>query len=181
MTPMSLGTAAAAFAAGFISVLVFHQGVWALYGAAGKAPSPAWNMAPVPPLGVPTVLSSSFWGGLWGIVLAWLLPLAAPSMGYWPAAIILGALLTSLVALMVVAPLKGRPFAGGWSRGCGRSRSASTRPGVSARACSCPSSSGSRGERGRLCCWAIDRWHGDAGAGGAPELTFLLAPLRRSR
>jgi hypothetical protein len=87
---MSLGTAAAAFAAGFISVLVFHQGVWALYGAAGKAPSPAWNMAPVPPLGVPTVLSSSFWGGLWGIVLAWLLPLAAPSMGYWPAAIILG-------------------------------------------------------------------------------------------
>src|SRR4026209_421075 len=110
---MSLGTAAAAFAAGFISVLVFHQGVWALYGAAGKAPSLAWNMAPVPPLGVPTVLSSSFWGGLWGIVapvpprgvppvlsssfwgglwgivLARLLPIAAPSMGYWPAAIIL--------------------------------------------------------------------------------------------
>ena len=104
-----------AFAAGFISVLIFHQGVWALYGAAGKAPSPAWNMAPVPPLGVPTVLSSAFWGGLWGIVLAWLLPIAAPSMGYWPAAIILGALLTSIVALMVVAPLKGRPFAGGWS------------------------------------------------------------------
>ena len=31
---MSLGTAAAAFAAGFISVLIFHQGAWALYGAA---------------------------------------------------------------------------------------------------------------------------------------------------
>ena len=95
---MSLGTAAAAFAAGFIAVLIFHQGAWALYGAAGKAPSPAWNMAPVPPLGVPTVLSSSFWGGLWGIVLAWLLPIAAPSMGYWPAAIVLGALLTSIAA-----------------------------------------------------------------------------------
>jgi hypothetical protein len=111
---MSFGTAAVAFAAGFISVLIFHQGVWALYGTAGKAPSPAWNMAPVPPLGVPAVLSSSFWGGLWGIVLVWLLPLAAPSMGYWAAAIILGALMTSLVALLVVAPLKGRPFAGGW-------------------------------------------------------------------
>ena len=36
-------------------------------------------------------------------------------MGYWPAAIVLGALMTSAVALMVVAPLKGRPFAGGWN------------------------------------------------------------------
>ena len=114
---MTLEWAAMAFAAGFVSVLIFHQGVWALYGAAGKAPGPAWNRAPVPPLGVPAVLSSAFWGGLWGIVLAWLLPIAAPVMGYWPAAIILGALMTSIVALMVVAPLKGRPFAGGWKPG----------------------------------------------------------------
>ena len=111
---MTLGMALIGFAAGFISVLVFHQGVWALWGAAGKAPSPAWNLTPIPPLGVPSVVSSSFWGGLWGIVLAWLLPIVSPSMGYWPAAIILGALMTSIVALMVVAPLKGRPFAGGW-------------------------------------------------------------------
>jgi len=112
---MTLYTVAVAFAAGFVAVLVFHQGAWAIYRAAGMAPSPPWNMAPVPPLGVPSVLSAAFWGGLWGIVLAWLLPLAAPAMGYWPAAIVLGALLTSLVALMVVAPLKGRPFAAGWS------------------------------------------------------------------
>ena len=114
---MTLGTAIIAFISGFVAVPIFHQGAWALYGAAGKAPSPAWNMAPVPPLGVPTVLSSAFWGGLWGIVLAWLLPIASPSMGYWPAAIILGALMTSIVALMVVAPLKGRAFAGGWKPG----------------------------------------------------------------
>src|SRR4029453_8726741 len=94
---MTMYTAAAAFAAGFVAVLVFHQGVWALYRAVGLAPSPAGNFAPVP----------AFWGGLGGIVLAALLPLAAPSMGYWPAAIALGALMTSLVALMVVAPLKG--------------------------------------------------------------------------
>jgi hypothetical protein len=112
---MTLGTALIGFVAGFLAVPIFHQGVWALYGAAGKAPSPAWNMTPIPPLGIPSILSASFWGGLWGIVLAWLLPIAAPSMGYWPAAIILGALMTSAVALMVVAPLKGRPFAAGWS------------------------------------------------------------------
>lgn len=112
---MSLGTAGAAFAAGFVAVLVFHQGLWALLRAAGVAPTAAWNMAKVPPLGVPAVVSSAFWGGLWGIVLAWLLPVVSPSMGYWPAAIILGSLMTSMVALMVVAPIKGRPFAVGWN------------------------------------------------------------------
>ena len=56
---------------------------------------------------MPTVFSSAFWGGLWGIVLAWLLPTAAPAMGYWPAAIILGRAADELVALMVVAPLIG--------------------------------------------------------------------------
>jgi len=112
---MTLGTAIIAFISGFVAVPIFHQGVWAAWHNAGKAPSAPFNMTPVPPFGIPTIVSSSFWGGLWGIVLAWLLPLAAPSMGYWPAAIVLGALLTSIVALMVVAPLKGRPFAGGWS------------------------------------------------------------------
>ena len=111
---MTLGWAALAFAAGFVSVLIFHQGVWWLYSNANMSPGPAWNVAPVKPFGIPVVLSSAFWGGLWGIVLAWLLPIAAPSMGYWPAAIIIGALMTSLVALYIVAPLKGRPIAGGW-------------------------------------------------------------------
>lgn len=110
---MTLGTAAVAFAAGFISVLIFHQGMWALLRAAGLGPGPAWNLTPVPPLGIPSVISSAFWGGLWGIVLLYLLPLAAPSMGYWAAAIVLGAVMTSFVALFIVAPLKGRPIAGG--------------------------------------------------------------------
>ena len=114
---MTLRTALIGFAAGFIAVPIFHQGVWAIWHRAGKAPSAPFNMAPVPPLGIPTIVSSSFWGGLWGIVLAWLLPIASPSMGYWPAAIILGALMTSIVALMVGAPLKGRAFAGGWNPG----------------------------------------------------------------
>jgi hypothetical protein len=103
----------AAFLAGFIAVLVFHQGAWALFRAAGKAPAPAWSMARLPPLGVPQVISSAFWGGLWGIVLAFIVP--ASGLGYWPGWIVLGALLTSMVALLVVFPLKGRPFAAGWS------------------------------------------------------------------
>ncbi len=111
---MTASAAAIAFVAGFLGVLTFHQGVWALFHRAGKVPVAAWDMKPVPPLGVPQVLSSAFWGGIWGIVLIWLLLYVQLGLGYWPSAIILGAVLTTLVALLVVFPLKGRPFAAGW-------------------------------------------------------------------
>jgi len=58
-----------AFIAGFVSTLVFHQGVlWLLY-AVGFSPRAPWNMTPVPPLNIPAVISLAFWGGLWGILL----------------------------------------------------------------------------------------------------------------
>ena len=58
-----------AFIAGFASTLVFHQGLlWLLY-TAGFSPRAPWNMAPVPPLNAPAVISLAFWGGVWGIVL----------------------------------------------------------------------------------------------------------------
>jgi hypothetical protein len=57
------------FAAGRLAVPVFHQAALALLHATGIGPA-AWNMVPVPPFGVPALLSAAFWGGLWGIVLA---------------------------------------------------------------------------------------------------------------
>ena len=71
------------FLAGFVAVLVFHQGAaWLLHmltvkaqigaGVFGRVPFP-FNMAPVKPFGVPQVLSWAFWGGVWGVALAFLL------------------------------------------------------------------------------------------------------------
>jgi len=58
-----------AFIAGFVSTLVFHQGVlWLLY-TGGFSPRAPWNMTPVPPLNAPAVISLAFWGGVWGVVL----------------------------------------------------------------------------------------------------------------
>lgn len=106
----------APFIAGFLSVLVFHQGVWAMFAAAGKTPAPAWSMAKQGPLNVPAVVNAAFWGGVWGIAMVWLvLPWAQALLGYWGTMILLGSLLTSLVALLVVFPAKGRPFAAGWN------------------------------------------------------------------
>jgi hypothetical protein len=110
-----MSTLIAAFVAGFLAVLIFHQGVWAMFAAAGKTPAPAWDMTPIPPIGVPQVISSAAWGGVWGVVLASLLPLTQGTLGYWVTCIGLGALLTTLVALLVVWPMKGRSFAAKWN------------------------------------------------------------------
>lgn len=94
------------FAAGFLAVPTFHQIALLLLHLAGIAPAP-WSMAPVPPLGVPAVLSASFWGGVWGIVLALVAPRFGRSVGYWLGCIVFGAVALTLVAWFVVGPLKG--------------------------------------------------------------------------
>jgi uncharacterized membrane protein len=101
------------FVAGFIATLVFHQIVLQLLHVAGIAPNAAWPMKPVPPFGVPAVISLAFWGGVWGAIL---IPIIDRRRGaaYYVAAIILGAILPTLVAWFLVAPLKHQPIASGW-------------------------------------------------------------------
>ena len=100
-----------AFVAGFLATLVFHQGLLAVLRAAGATDRAPWSMAPTPPFGVPAVLSLAFWGGLWGIVL-WGLIRTRRGRAYWGAALLLGAVLPSAVALLVVFPLKGLTWDG---------------------------------------------------------------------
>lgn len=97
-----------AFIAGFLATLVFHQGLLALLPG---APAP-WDLSAVPPLGVPKVISLAFWGGIWSLAL-WPLLRAQQGARFWTVWIVAGALGPSLVALLIVFPLKGLPFAGG--------------------------------------------------------------------
>src|ERR1700687_3836287 len=106
-------TIAKALLAGVLSALVFHQGVLAILHGAGATPLKPWVMTPVPPLGLPSVLSLAFWGGVWGIAL-WLMIRRSAGSKYWLLAIVLGAILPTLVAFFVVFPLKGLPVGGGW-------------------------------------------------------------------
>ncbi|MEL0166800.1 MAG: hypothetical protein VW877_01580 [Pseudomonadaceae bacterium] len=95
-----------AFIAGFLAVFSFHQPALALLHAAGVVPFPAFSLDPVPPLAVPSVVSSAFWGGVWGIVLV----LALARMGkplLWLKAALFGGVALTLVALLLVFPLKG--------------------------------------------------------------------------
>ena len=101
-----------AFIAGFLSTLVFHQGVLTLFWLAGALPRAPYDMAPAPPLGVPAVISLAFWGGVWGVTI-WQLLCNAAGRAYWFRALLIGAVLPSAVALFIVLPLKAMPMAGG--------------------------------------------------------------------
>lgn len=100
------------FIAAASSVLVFHQGVWIILFAVGLMPRPPFPVNPVPPFGVPQILSLCFWGGLYGIGYG----LLAPRLAAKPKLLVgigLG-LCAVFVSWFVVAPIKGLPIATGW-------------------------------------------------------------------
>jgi hypothetical protein len=104
------------FAAGFLATLIFHQlALWVLWSL-GFAPFAPFQLAATRPFGVPAVFSLSFWGGIWGILFSFVEGRFPARRGYWVATFLFGAILPSLVALIIVLPLKGRPMGGGWGQ-----------------------------------------------------------------
>jgi hypothetical protein len=99
------------FLAGALGVLVFHQ--LTLFGLLGRTPWSNW--APVQPFGVPAILNTTFWGGVWGIALAItiarlpaLFPRRPPNgLLYLMGAFVFGAVLPTLVGWYVVPLIKG--------------------------------------------------------------------------
>ena len=95
-----------AFVSGFLATLVFHQGLLALFWFGGLVPMAPFNLSPVAPFGVPSVISLAFFGGLWGMVL-WLILGRLAGMTFWLGHVIVGAVGPTVVAMLVVFPLKG--------------------------------------------------------------------------
>ena len=96
------------FIAGFLAVPLGHQlALWVLNAIhyIDRAP---FSMSPTKPFGVPTWISLSFWGGVWGIILGLIL-WRMRGAKYWTLATAIGAIAPTLVAGLVVAPLKGLP------------------------------------------------------------------------
>jgi hypothetical protein len=103
LSPAILGLA---FVAGFVAVPVFHQGLFALLHLVGIIPMRPYDMTPTKPLGVPAVVSASFWGGVWGIVFLVAVARRFAGRRYWIASVVFGAVALTLVYAFVVAPLK---------------------------------------------------------------------------
>lgn len=103
------------FIAGALAVLIFHQvAIWLLtsFGAIQGTP---YSLRPIAPFGVPQVINSVFWGGLWGCVFALLADRFPRSWPLWLAGILFGLLGPMLVNWFVVAPIKGQPAAQGFN------------------------------------------------------------------
>jgi hypothetical protein len=103
------------FVAGFLATLVFHQAGLALLHKVGLFGGTAYDMRPVPPFGVPSVISLAFWGGLWGVAFTLAeRAIARCPGGHWVGALLFGAILPTLVFWFVVLPLKGFPVGYGF-------------------------------------------------------------------
>jgi hypothetical protein len=107
-------TVVVGFLAGSVGVLIFHQLGFLIANELGLLKVQIYSLRPVPPLGVPWILSAAFWGGLWGIVGAYVIPrLPAAVDGPWGWMLFAGVLVT-LVNWLIVLPLKGAPVGGGF-------------------------------------------------------------------
>lgn len=100
-----------AFLAGFLATIIFHQIAVVVLNAFGGLPGnfTPWSMDPVAPFGVPTIISKAFWGGLWAILLSFVLK-GRLGNAYWVSWTLAGAIALPLVAIFIVPPLKGAPI-----------------------------------------------------------------------
>lgn len=100
------------FIAGSLSVLVFHQGTVWLLNQAGVLSAGPFRITPIPPFGVPQIVNQAFWGGLWGILIAFLLPrVRVPDLMF---AALFGMVALTFVNWVVLPAIRGTPyFAGG--------------------------------------------------------------------
>ncbi len=97
------------FLAGALAVPLAHHPVMAIFYAAGIAPYRPYSFEPTKPLGVPQVLSLSFWGGVWGLVLGAVLTQVETRTMWWIAALVFGALAPTIVAGIILR-IKGSPI-----------------------------------------------------------------------
>jgi hypothetical protein len=103
-----------AFIAGFAAVPAFHQLALTVLHLRHFTAATPFPMGPTWPFGIPAIWSLALWGGVWGLIYAWIEPRFPRGPLYWLAALLFGAIGPSLVAWFVVFPLKGMPVAGGF-------------------------------------------------------------------
>lgn len=105
----SLRNAALGFVAAALSVVIVHQGIVFLLNTMGMVPSKPWSMSPVLPYGVPTIVNSIFWGGLWGALFG-LVHDKLPGGPLWLKGLIYGLLIVVISNWLLLPLIKGQIF-----------------------------------------------------------------------
>jgi hypothetical protein len=104
--PIAATRIIAGFLAGALAVAIFHQGIYLLLQTAGMPlRGKFWNLAPaVSAYGIPTLFNQMFWGGLWGIVFAFLYHHVPGGQG-WLKGFLFGMVFPMLLGSWLVVPL----------------------------------------------------------------------------
>jgi hypothetical protein len=103
LTSLLLGFIAAALAVVTVHQVIVY--VLAMYKFL-PATSVAWSMKPLAPFGVPQIVNSMFWGGLWGALFAVIWP-KLPGGAMWLRGLIYGWLIVIFSNWMLVPFIKG--------------------------------------------------------------------------
>jgi hypothetical protein len=104
-----LGFIAFGFVAAAVSVVAVHEGITYALAEAGLTARVGWDMQPVPPWGVPRLVNSVFWGGLWGALFAMVYD-RLPGRGAWLRGLIFGLFIVVVGSWTLVPLIKGRVF-----------------------------------------------------------------------
>ena len=92
------------FLAGCLAVLTAHQ--LTVYGlsAAGLISAQAWSKEPAGLFGVPAVLNSTFWGGVWGSIFA-LSADRLPGGSLWSKGLVFGLIFPLVIGAWLIVHL----------------------------------------------------------------------------
>lgn len=94
------------FIAAALSVLIVHQGIVYILGQLGMTRTAPWSLRPLgygPVSGIPVLLNNVFWGGLWGILFAFVYE-RLPSGMSWLKGLIFGCIIV-LISNWTMLPL----------------------------------------------------------------------------
>jgi hypothetical protein len=94
------------FIAGFLATVIFHQGFIEILFKTGLIPFKAYSMTPIHPLGVPSFISLSFWGGAWGILGLLTFKKYINQERFWLLLAIFGGIFPPLIYCIIVIPVK---------------------------------------------------------------------------
>lgn len=115
MTTPDLRSLSMGFLAGAIAVLTAHQIVVLALSASGLVAANPWSLRPAGPYGVPAVLNSTFWGGVWGVVFAAIAG-RLPGNRLWTKGLVFGLVFPLVLGVWILVPLiKSLPFFAGLS------------------------------------------------------------------
>ena len=103
------------FSAGFFSAMVFKQMMQWVFWQVGLAPLGPYIFTATPPVDMHVALAPAVWGGAWGALLAIAqCNFSRNEYWYWTQSFGFGALLPSLVALLITIPLEVKFYGGTW-------------------------------------------------------------------